>query len=219
MVGGDIYFFEELRGEDECLMMVIDCTGHGVAGAFVTMLVKAIERSIVARIINSDEVVSPAKLLSVFNTSMKNILKQDNKTSISNAGFDGQIMYYNKKDKIIKLASARNEFYYFQDDELHTLKGDRKSVGYKDVAMDFEYTEHTIDVQKDTTIYLLSDGYTDQLGGEKYLPFGKKRFKKLLQNIHKETMADQQEIFLYTMQDYRGEEEINDDTTIVGIKI
>ncbi len=218
-VGGDIYLFEELRHKDECLLMVIDCTGHGVPGAFVTMLVKAIERQITAKINNSDEIVSPAKILSIFNRNMKQLLKQENEDSISNAGFDGQIVYYNKKDKILKTASARNEIFYYQDDKLHVIKGDRYSVGYKDSDINFEFKEHTIDVSQETIIYISSDGYWDQNGGEKGLPYGKKRLKKMLDEIHKESMADQQEEFLYTFESYKAENEINDDVTVIGLKI
>lgn len=218
MVGGDIYLFEELR-HDECLLMVIDCTGHGVSGAFVTMLVKAIERQVVAKIKHSDEVVSPSKILSIFNSSMKHLLKQEDKSSLSNAGFDGQIMYYNKKEKIVTVASAKNDIFYYQDDGLKVIKGDRHSVGYKDSDINFKFKEHTIDVSKDTTIYISSDGYWDQNGGEKGLPFGKRRLKIMLEEIHMESMADQQEEFLYTLANYKGKFEDNDDVTVIGIKI
>jgi len=217
-VGGDIYLFEELRNDDECLLMVIDCTGHGVPGAFVTMLVKAIERQITAKINHSDEIVSPAKILSIFNKNMKQLLKQENKESISNAGFDGQIIYYNKKDQIIKCASARNEIFYYQEDKLNIIKGDRCSVGYKDSDTDFKFTEHLIDVSKETTLYISSDGFWDQNGGKKNLPYGKKRLKKMLDEIHNESMADQQEEFLYTFEEYKGDNETNDDVTVVGLK-
>ena len=218
-VGGDIYLFEELRDDDECLLMVIDCTGHGVPGAFVTMLVKAIERQIVSKIKHSDELVSPANLLSVFNSSMKHLLKQEDTTSISNAGFDGQIMYFNKKEKIIKVASARNEIFYYQDDILHVIKGDRHSVGYKDSDVNYKFTDHTIDTTKQTTIYLSTDGYWDQNGGAKSLPYGKKRLKRMLDEVHMESMADQQEEFLYAFDEYRDGEEVNDDVTVIGFKI
>jgi PAS domain S-box-containing protein len=219
VVGGDIYLFEELREEDECLLMVIDCTGHGVPGAFVTMLVKAIERQIISGINHSKEDVSPAKILSIFNFTMRKLLKQDDSNSISNAGFDGQVLYYNKKENIIKTASARNEIFYYQDDELHVIKGDRHSIGYKDSDINYEFTEHTIDVSKETTMYLSTDGYWDQNGGEKGFPLGKKRFKKILDEYYKETMADQQEVFLFTLDDYKADEETNDDVTVIGLKI
>lgn len=219
LVGGDIYLFEELRSDDECLLMVIDCTGHGVPGAFVTMLVKAIERQIVERIKHSDEIVSPAKILSIFNSSMKHLLKQDNEASISNAGFDGQIIYYNKKKNILKCASARNDIYYYKNDKLHTIKGDRQSIGYKDSQINYIFTEHVIDTSDGLTLYALTDGFVDQNGGEKELPYGKRRLKEMLEDIHNESMADQQEEFLYTYEMYKNRYDVTDDLTIIGFKI
>ena len=218
LVGGDIYLFEELRHEDECILMVIDCTGHGVSGAFVTMIVKAIERQIVERIRHSDEVVSPARLLTVFNFTMKQLLKQVDSSSISNVGFDGQIIYYNKKEQIIKCASARNDMFYYQNDELHVIKGDRHSVGYKDSDVNYKFSEHTIDTSSSVTFYALTDGFWDQNGGNKNFPFGKRRFKTMLNDIYSESMADQQEEFLYSFEMYRNKHEINDDITIIGFK-
>jgi len=197
---------------------VIDCTGHGVPGAFVTMLVKAIERQVIGMIKSSNDNVSPAKILSIFNIRMKELLKQDGNPSISNAGFDGQVMYYNKKEKVLKFASARNEIIYYQDDELKIIKGDRHSVGYKDSDKNFEFSEHIVDVSKETTLYLCSDGYWDQNGGEKDLPFGKRRLKKMLAEIHKESMADQQEEFIYRFEEYKGESVVSDDITVIGLK-
>ena len=218
-VGGDIYLFEELRSEDECLLMVIDCTGHGVPGAFVTMLVKAIERQITSKIKHSDDVVSPANLLSVFNRNMKQLLKQESIDSISNAGFDGAIIHYNKKDKIIKFAGAETPLFYVEDEELKVIKGNRYSVGYKKCAMDYEYKEHIIEVKEGMQFYLTTDGYLDQNGGEKSFPFGKKRFQNIIKQYHKETMADQQEVFLHEFANYQEDEETNDDVTLIGLKI
>lgn len=220
IVGGDIYLFEELRDENECLLMVIDCTGHGVPGAFVTMLVKAIESTIVSTINSSKNViVSPSEILSTFNKSMKYLLKQNDKFSVSNAGFDGQVIYYNKKDNIIKFSSARNELFYIQDDEIKIIKGDRHSVGYKDSDVNFEFTEHIIDVSKETTIYISTDGYWDQIGGEKERSFGKKRLKNLVENIYEQPMLIQKERLMSTLQQYQGDIERNDDVTFIGIKI
>jgi len=218
-VGGDIYLFDELRHEDECLLMVIDCTGHGVPGAFVTMLVKAIEREITAKIITSDEIVSPSKILSIFNKKMKQLLKQESIDSISNSGFDGGIIYYNKKEKIIKYAGAETALFYVKDDELKVIKGNRYSVGYKKCSMDYEYQEHTIEVKEEMRFYLSTDGYLDQNGGEKGFCFGKKKFQNIINEYYLKTMADQQEIFLNKLEEYQGKEETNDDITLVGFKI
>jgi len=218
-VGGDIYLFEGLRSEDECLLMVIDCTGHGVPGAFVTMLVKAIERQIVSQIKMGNEVVSPAKILSIFNGSMKHLLKQENKDSISNAGFDGGIIYYNKKDKILKFAGAETPLFYIKDEKLTMIKGNRYSVGYKKCDRNYQYKEHIIEVEEGMQFYLSTDGYLDQNGGEKGFPFGKKKVQSIINEYHQETMADQQEIFLYTLAQYQDDYETNDDITFIGLKI
>lgn len=220
IVGGDIYFFEELKNKDECLVMVIDCTGHGVPGAFVTMLVKAIERQIITEINHeANETVSPAQILNIFNKTMKHLLKQEDKNSISNTGFDGQVVYYNKSSKLIKCASARNSIFYHQDGEVLEIKGDRHSVGYKESDGDFEFTEHTIDASQDISIYLSTDGYWDQIGGEYERSFGKKRFKALIDKIKDNTMEEQQKEFIDTLQNYQGDIDRQDDIAIIGIKI
>jgi len=218
LVGGDIYLFEELRHDDECLIMFIDCTGHGVPGAFVTMLVKAIERQITSKIKHSDEIVSPAKILGIFNKNMKQLLKQESIESISNAGFDGGVVYYNKIDKQIKFAGAETPLFYIEDDELKTIKGNRYSVGYKKCAMDYEYKEHIIDVKEGMKFYLTTDGYIDQNGGEKGFPFGKKRFTNIIKENYNESFLNQEETFIDTLTKYQGNEERNDDVTLIAFE-
>lgn len=220
IVGGDIYLFDQLRHEDECLVMVIDCTGHGVPGAFVTMIVKAVEREIISKIMSDKDIeVSPAWIMAYFNRTLKKLLNQENKSSISNAGWDGQIFYYNKKEKVAKFSSARNSLFYMQEDVLHEIKGNRHSVGYKDSKSDYEFSEYSVDIDKETTFYISSDGYWDQIGGEKKLSFGKKRLKKLLYEIHNKSMEDQKEELLITLKEYQGSCDTNDDITVIGLKL
>ncbi len=220
VVGGDIYLFEGLRNENECLLMVIDCTGHGVPGAFVTMLVKAIERQITSKIINNNEIVSPAKILSIFNKSMKHLLRQEDEKSISNAGFDGGILYYNKKEQIIKFSGAETPLFYFdENNKLNTIKGSRHSVGYKKSDSSYEFKENVIKVKKGMSFYLITDGYIDQNGGKKSFPFGKKRFSKILEDNIDKSFNEQRNILLNKLDEYQGTETRNDDVTLVGVKI
>lgn len=217
IVGGDIYLVEEIN-EDEVIIMVIDCTGHGVPGAFVTMLVKAVERQLTSKI-HKDKIISPAHMLSLFNKNIKQLLQQEDIDSISNAGFDGGILYYNKKEKIVRFSGAETPLFIIQNNELKIIKGNRHSVGYKKSDANYEFTDHTIDVSVPTKIYLTTDGYLDQNGGEKGFPFSKKRFIKLIQENADEPFADQQELLLYELQKYEGKEERNDDVTVIGLKI
>ena len=217
IVGGDIYLMHQIN-EDELVLMVIDCTGHGVPGAFVTMLVKAIERQIMANI-HKDKTISPAKILSIFNKSIKNLLKQESTDSVSNAGFDGGIIYYNKKEKIIKFSGAEIALFYVEDEELKTIKGSRQSIGYKTSDASFEFKEHVILVKEGMQFYCTTDGYLDQNGGEKGFPFGKRKFGKLVIHNQNKDFSTQKEIFLHTIAEYQGNEERNDDLTVVGFKI
>lgn len=221
IVGGDIYLFEHLRDDNECLLMVIDCTGHGVPGAFVTMLVKAIERQVVSKIVNNKSLeVSPAWILSYFNQALKKLLKQEDSKSVANAGFDGGILYYNKLQKTIKYSGAETPLFYFDaDHNLHTIKGSRHSIGYKKSDPNYKFKEHIIDVEPHMKFFLSTDGYIDQNGGAKGFPFGKKRLKTILEHNHYKTF-DVIEKELYTeLHHYQGDQERNDDITLIGFKV
>ena len=224
IVGGDIWSFEGLRNEDECLLMVIDCTGHGVPGAFVTMIVKAIEREIVSKLKRHPEIdISPAKILEYFNKTMKKLLRQEDNSSLSNAGFDGGVIYYNRREQILKFAGAETPlFYVTADGEFKTIKGNRYSVGYKKCDMDYNYKESVIEVTEGMKFYCTTDGYLDQNGGEKDFPFGKKRFGNIIKENHTKPMKELQNIFIQEMYEYETmieNNDRNDDMTVIGFEI
>ena len=217
IVGGDIYLVSEIN-ENELILMVIDCTGHGVPGAFVTMLVKAIERQLISNL-QKDETISPAKILSIFNKNIKHLLKQESSDSVSNAGFDGGVIYYNKKESYIKYAGAETALFYVDGDAVCTIKGSRHSIGYKKSDINFEFREHYMDVKKGMQFYCTTDGYIDQNGGKKGFPFGKKKFKNIIEQNNTKEMSQQKDMFLNKLDAYQGEEETNDDVTMLGFKI
>jgi len=222
-VGGDIYLFEELRDNNECLLLVIDCTGHGVPGAFVTMIVKAIEREIVSYIKeNKDLEISTSWILQYFNTTIKKLLDQNSLDSQSNVGFDGAVIYYNKKDKIIKFSGANTPLFYLKSDKLEVIKPDRYSVGYKKCDIGYEYKEHILNIQSGMKFYISTDGFFDQNGGKKGFPMGKRAFKELILNNYKLDMKKQKVNFINSLEDYMKSGNIserNDDITLIGIEI
>lgn len=220
IVGGDIYLFDVLENNNECVSMVIDCTGHGVPGAFVTMLVKAIERQIINNISSRTEQVDVSNILSSFNKELKKILKQEGHSkALSNVGFDGAIIYYNKNDKVIKYAGGNTPLFYMKDDKLNIIKGDKQSIGYKGSDSSYQFNQHVIDVEKGMIFYLTSDGYLDQNGGSKLFPFGKSRFKNIIKENYKKPLSQQREIFVGELERYKSREEQTDDITLVALKI
>ena len=214
IVGGDIYFFHKLN-EDEALLFVIDCTGHGVSGAFVTMLVKAIEEE--SLMLFRQKRLTPASALKHFNEAFQKLLIQTD-TNI-NVGFDAGAIYINKKRKTVTFSGANIALYYIYNNEIHRLKPDRHSIGYKKVETTIHYKEEEISLQKDMLFYITTDGYLDQNGGEKGFPFGKKRFEKLLLQYHKESIEKQQEAFYKAFQEYKKDYEQTDDITLIALKV
>jgi len=223
-VGGDIWLFEELRDKDECLLCFIDCTGHGVPGALVTMIVKAIEMEIISIIKSKPDVkVSPAWVIGHFNKKIKKLLKQEDKATISNVGFDGGVIYYNKKTKILKFAGAETSLFYTErNGELKVIKGDRHSVGYKNCDDFHQYKEIILNVEDGMKFYCTTDGYLDQNGGLKDFPFGKNRFKNIIKENSNKSMLVQKEIFIKELNKYESaivNGERNDDITVIGFEI
>jgi len=219
IVGGDIYFLDLLRSDDEILLMVIDCTGHGVPGAFVTMLVKAIERQMISHILNSNGTISPAELLGIFNRSIKHLLKQHDKSSISNAGFDAGIIYISKREKRALYAGANISLFFMKNGTLNTVKGNRHSIGYKTSNADYQFSDHEITLDSSVHFYLTTDGYIDQNGGDKAFPMGKSKFKKTIEQHYLEPMKVQKKHLLHQLHNYQGEHMRNDDVTVVGFLI
>lgn len=218
-VGGDIYLFEELRNDDECLLMVIDCTGHGVPGAFVTMLVKAIEREILGKINQSNEDVSPAKILQHFNSVMKKLLNQEDSNALSDSGFDGGIVYINKKEKILRFAGAQTPFIYIEDSQVKMIKGDRHSIGYRKSQDDYPFNDHTIEYSTQLQGYLITDGYIDQTGGENGFMFGRKNLLDLIDEHKENDLETQKNIFLERLKEYQKDHIRKDDITLMGFKL
>jgi len=223
IVGGDIWLFTTLRHEDEGLLFVIDCTGHGVPGAFVTMLVKSIKREIVEKIKKQKDLeVSTSCILEYFNKTMKKMLRQESKDSLSNAGFDGAIIYYNRREQIIKFSGANTPIFLAQNNEVKIIKGEKYSVGYKQCDINHKYEEKIINVNEGDRIFITTDGYIDQIGGKKGFPFGKKRFMKVLQNNINSSLKDIKLALIQELEKWKLEyncKEQNDDITVIGVEI
>jgi len=218
IVGGDIYFFNTLEDQSKAILMVIDCTGHGVPGAFVTMLVKTLSRNFIAYINQNNEEVSPAKLLQLFNSSLKHLLKQNEKSSRSNAGFDAAFICIDKKRSLVRYAGANIPLFYTQDGRIKSIKPNRHSIGYKTSDVNYHFTDHEVIFDDAMQFYIATDGYIDQNGGDKGFPMGKKRFIKLLEENLTYNFKVQKENLQNYLKSWQGDYERNDDITVVGFK-
>ncbi len=215
-VGGDIYFITELESKEEVLIMVIDGAGHGVPGAFVTMLVKAIETQITAELKAGTLSPSPALILEYFNRSIKTMLKQE-KGSRSNAGFDGGILYYNKTTNECKYAGAKTDLYIINDNNLEIIKGDKKNVGFVRTKIDQKYSNNSIKIKDGTKLYIATDGIYDQEGANKSR-YGTEKFEKLILDINNSSFNEQSDKVLNSFNKFKDNCKQSDDLTVVGLK-
>ncbi|MBU3914466.1 serine/threonine-protein phosphatase, partial [bacterium] len=198
--------------EENFLAGVIDCTGHGVPGALMTMMASTGLR----RITTVDGCRDPAEILRRLNHTIKKSLHQDTEHAISDDGLDASICYIDRSEKTLTYAGARLPLTYLKDNKIETIKGDHQSIGYRRSDLDFKFVNHTVDIQKEMTFYLYSDGIIDQLGGEKRIPFGRKRLHDLLRKIHNEPFDKQQSMVYQAFEEYKGDEETQDDITVLG---
>lgn len=221
VVGGDVWFFEALRKEGESLLFVIDCTGHGVPGAFVTMLVKSVQRGFMS-LYKDDEIddVHPGEILSFFNKEIKQLLDQSSRQSQSNAGFDGGVVFLDKNRGIVRYAGAETPLFLVdKNGKCMSIKGARHSVGYRSSDENFIFQEQEFAFGSFERLYLTTDGLLDQNGGEKNFPYGKKRFISLLEAHHKKPIHKVKELVMKDLQKWQGNLDRNDDICFVGIEI
>ncbi|MBF0591469.1 MAG: SpoIIE family protein phosphatase [Nitrospirae bacterium] len=237
IVGGDIYIFDEFRDGDECIVSVIDCTGHGVPGAFVTMLVRTIWANVVDSINTDNGGCAPGRIFSMFNRSIRELLKQDvvdsprhqvrlgavknsnEQVQQSNVGFDGGVFYLNRRRGIVRYAGANVPLLVCRQGHVDIIKGDRQGVGYKNSNPDYVYRDIELNVVQGDMFYITTDGYIDQNGGDKDLPFGRSRLVSIIKDNWHRPMSEQRDAFLVQLSIFQGQADRNDDITVVGLKI
>ncbi len=210
MVGGDVYFTSFF--ESGYILAVIDCTGHGVPGAFMTMLAS----SGLNRIVNREKVRDPAEILKRLNFFVKMSLHQDTEDALSDDGMDIAICHVNSLEQTLTFSGSRLSITYLHNDKIHSIKGNRQSIGYKKSDLNFEFTNHQIDIQKSMMFYLHTDGIVDQLGGDRRMPFGKRRFYNLLLEGGSQPFAEQQKMIAEAFEEYKGKNDTQDDITVIG---
>lgn len=209
IVSGDFYWFGEV--DNKIIISAIDCTGHGVPGAFMSML----GDSYLNQIIYTHCITSPDLILSELNKNIKRALRQEETNNQD--GMDMAICVIDKKNKKLEFAGAKNPLVYIKNDEYNTIKGDKKPIGGMMVE-DRSYTKHILNINKQI-FYIFSDGYQDQFGGESNTKFMTKRFYNLLVDVHDKPFDEQQEILDRIIEKWKGNNAQIDDILVIGFKI
>ena len=211
VVSGDFYFLKKIN--EYLVIAAADCTGHGVPGAFVSMLGIAFLNEIVQK----KEIKTAAQILEELRKKVKLSLKQTGEIDDSRDGMDIALCLVNTETNKLQFAGAFNSLYIIRNKELTEIKGTNNPIGIYIREKVFENNE--IQLQNNDKLYMFSDGYVDQFKSGSYKKFNKSRFKELLIKISHLPLNRQKEILDITIEDWKKEDQQIDDILVIGIKI
>jgi len=239
IVSGDFYWFRKI--EEIIIVVVADCIGHGVPGAFMSLLGVALLNEIIRR----KDIAQPAQVLDLLRDEFKNTLEQ---TGEGNQlyGMDVAICFINNETNKLQFAGAQNSMYIINKEKINNdrledidndrikifkssfeesadyslieIKGDRQPIG--EFFKEIPFTNKEMDLKENDKLYLFSDGFYDQLGGEKMQKYMSNNFKQLLLNNSYKSMTEQKAILSNTLESWKGKDAIQiDDILVVGLKL
>jgi PAS domain S-box-containing protein len=230
IVSGDFYWFTKMKtgndasyadgsiiksGSEYLLIAAVDCTGHGVPGAFMSI----IGNTLLNQAAKNPEINSPADALNYLNVEIKKTLNQKTDTVPIRDGMDISLCAINLNDMKLSFAGANNPLYIVRGKAIIELKADKQPITASSDSISYPFTNQTFDLQKGDSVYLFTDGYADQFGGPKGKKFLYKRFKDTLLDMQDNTMEEQKGILYYAFESWKGKLEQVDDVLVIGIRV
>jgi len=212
IVSGDFYWVNIKN--DKIFIAVVDCTGHGVPGAFMSIIGFELLRNI-----TDDQRIDEAdKILEELNRGVSVTFGKESENVRLKDGMDIALCVIDKKKAELEFAGAFRPLYFIRDNKIEEIRGDRFSVGLLEDGNNEKINKTTIKLKKNDTFYLFSDGYADQFGGPEGKKYKYRRFRHLLLTIHKLPPEQQLAYLDKSFEDWKGDQEQVDDVLIVGIK-
>jgi len=217
IVSGDFYWFTQ-RG-DVSVVAAVDCTGHGVPGAFMCM----IGNMLLNFIVKEKGIIKPSEILNNLNAEVIKALQQERKDSISQDGMDISVCTIDFRNDILQYAGAKNPLYIVNNNDLVVFEADPYSIGGTHLSRKNtkppDFRNQTINLIRGSSIYLFTDGYIDQFGGADNKSFNITRFIELLKSISILQPEEQYKILDRTMKEWMNSARQIDDMLVIGIKL
>jgi ligand-binding sensor domain-containing protein/serine phosphatase RsbU (regulator of sigma subunit) len=213
IVSGDFYWV--YRAGDRVLIACADCTGHGVPGAFMSL----IGSTLLKEVSRMSSVNSPEDIMSTLDGELFDMLNKQSKEIFTDDGMDISIVEFNMSTQYLRIASANRPVLIYRDQELIEVRGDRHAIGGSSRLSERKFTQHEIKLRKGDSFYLFSDGITDQFGGPKGKKWKKSGLLEVVQNVVAMPMSQQEEIITQKFNDWKGNLPQLDDVIFIGIKI
>lgn len=201
IVSGDFYWSS--KKDNKVILVAADCTGHGVPGAFMSLLGMTFLNEIVNKMHNDTGDIIANEILNELRNTVKSSLRQTGKFQETKDGMDMSLVVIDTETRQMQYSGAYNSLLLVRDNEMITLKADRMPVGihFKDKK---SFSNQNVDMKKDDIAYIFSDGYVDQFGGPKGRKFMMKRFQELILENYKKSMSEQKLIFDDAIESWKG---------------
>jgi serine phosphatase RsbU (regulator of sigma subunit) len=214
IVSGDFFWVNKID-ENRLLFAAIDCTGHGVPGAFMSIM----GYHLLERIVTEQNLYEPAQILDELSKGVVKSLRQTQELESVKDGMDVALCMIDYQNYMLHYSGAHNPLYLIRNNALTEIKADRRSVGISVGSKVIQFTNHIINLEKGDCLYVFSDGYADQKGGPENVKFFYQPFKELLLKIHKEEMKEQRIALDKVITEWKGDKGQIDDMLIMGVRI
>lgn len=212
IVSGDFYWVSQ--HDEKFMIAAVDCTGHGVPGALLSI----VGHNAISQTVNELGITQPAKVLDSMNTLIKKILHQDKGSDIRD-GMDMALCTYDRKSGTLEYAGANNPLYLISDKKLNVIKGSKLTVGSMEDENTLSPQNHSLQLKSGNCFYIFSDGLADQFGGKDNKKFKASRLQELLISICDKPMQEQQDLIRTAFNDWKGNYEQVDDILLIGVRI
>lgn len=220
IVSGDFYWACKVKSKTDpnlkrSVVAVVDCTGHGVPGAFMSL----VGNTLLNQTINRSAISNPAQALDYINQQLPKTIKSKSSTGTIKDGMEIAMCDFNFDTLTMQFAGANSNIYVVRNKEIQIYRGDKQPIGESFSGTIINYTNQLISLQKNDCVYLISDGYADQFGGVKGKKFKYKQLENLFCAIAEKEVNEQQQILAKAFDDWKSNHEQVDDVLIMGIKI
>ncbi|MBS1488181.1 MAG: PAS domain S-box protein [Bacteroidetes bacterium] len=212
VVSGDFPWFVQIK--NDIFIAAVDCTGHGVPGALLSL----IGYFLLNDIVRSRKITEPGKILDLLDEGVTQTLRQDQDDSATKDGMDIALCRINTETHTVEYAGAHRPLYYMKGGVMDEIKGNKFPIGGGIYKNQTNFTTTKLTLSKGDSFYFSSDGFPDQFGGPEVRKFGPKKTREIIERIHQLQMTEAMQVFDEEWESWKGEHKQTDDVLLIGIK-
>ncbi len=212
VVSGDFPWFVQIK--NDIFIAAVDCTGHGVPGALLSL----IGYFLLNDIVRSRKITEPGKILDLLDEGVTQTLRQDQDDSATKDGMDIALCRINAEDRTVEYAGAHRPLYFMKGGVMDEVKGNKFPIGGGIYKNQTNFTTTKLQLAKGDSFYFSSDGFPDQFGGPEIRKFGPKKTREIIDRVYKSPMQEAAQVFDTEWEAWKGDHKQTDDVLLIGIK-